>query len=151
MTLKGLANIVYGEENKLFENAIAWMDEGKYYPELRNYDTKKWLNEIKQDNFYLSEDQIRSLTKKCIIENMKMTSIPGLLKYVLVTIFVITIELHTPIFNMVLLLTFAQFRRTFGALESYERNITTVTDDFNAIFEENVLEPTHSDRALIYF
>ena len=67
------------------------------------------------------------------------------------TIFEITIELHTPIFNMALLLTFAQFRRTFGAIESYERSIMTVPDDFNAIFEENVFEPTHSDRALIYF
>ena len=66
MTLKGLTNIVYGEENKLFENVIVWMDKDKYYPKLRNYDTKKWFSGIKQDNFYLSEDQIRSLTKKCI-------------------------------------------------------------------------------------
>ena len=52
---------------------------------------------------------------------------------------------------MALVLTFAQFRGTFGALESYERNMKTVPDDFNAVFEESVIEPTHSDRALIYF
>ena len=72
-------------------------------------------------------------------------------KIMIFTIFEITIELNTPIFNMALVLIFAQFRRTFGALESYERNMKIVHDDFNTVFEENVIEPTHSDRALIYF
>ena len=67
------------------------------------------------------------------------------------TIFEITIELNIPIFNMALVLTFAQFRRTFEAYESYERNMKTVPDDFNSVFEENIIEPTHGDRALIYF
>ena len=52
---------------------------------------------------------------------------------------------------MALVLTFAQFRRTFGALESYERNMKTVSGDFSAVFEENVAKPTHSDWALVYF
>ena len=46
--------------------------------------------------------------------------------------------------------TFAQFRRTFGAFESYERNMKTDTDYFNADFGENLVELTHNDRPLIY-
>ena len=35
--LKGLVNIVYGQENKSFEKIIVIMDKDKYYLKLRNY------------------------------------------------------------------------------------------------------------------
>ena len=39
----------------------------------------------------------------------------------------------------------------YRALVIYESNIKADTDDFNDVFEENVVGLTHNDRALIYF
>ena len=48
---------------------------------------------------------------------------------------------------MALVWTFAQFRRWFRVFESYERNMKADTDNFNAVFEENVVVLTHNGRA----